>query len=243
MRMILERGRAISAIEHSKALLARSVVLQRRRASSSSTLRPAAHAADAGGAWSVEPGPDEGVQEIGGQSAATDVRPAPLHLPVQPDRPAGRDRPVRVHGRGPAGRRSRSLAAGTPTRRSSGPRPASKHRSPGRSAGRRWIDLHATWERRRSQGVRASARIIQLAAPKIVRLPTRPPLLPGRSQARLGHEGVDLARGEAASGKGRRRVRVGGRDVRDEHPRRAVPALPLGCTVYVPAAAGISSDE
>src|SRR5262249_17990838 len=33
-----------------------------------------------------------------------DVRPPVLHLPLQPDRPAGRDRPLRLHRRGPPGR-------------------------------------------------------------------------------------------------------------------------------------------
>ena len=79
MRMILGAGR-VSAIEHQRALLARSVFYTAVRAFFDTyelLLTPQMPVA----AWSVEPGPDEGVHEIAGQPTPTMFDRLPFTYP------------------------------------------------------------------------------------------------------------------------------------------------------------------
>jgi Asp-tRNA(Asn)/Glu-tRNA(Gln) amidotransferase A subunit family amidase len=79
MRMVLEAGR-LSAIEHGKALLARSVfydAVRRFFETYDLLLTPQMPV----GAWSVEPGPDEGVKEIGGRLTPTMFDRLPFTYP------------------------------------------------------------------------------------------------------------------------------------------------------------------
>jgi aspartyl-tRNA(Asn)/glutamyl-tRNA(Gln) amidotransferase subunit A len=79
MRMILSAGR-VSAIEHQRALLARSVFYTAVREFFDTydlLLTPQMPVA----AWSAEPGPDEGVHEIAGQPAPTMFDRLPFTYP------------------------------------------------------------------------------------------------------------------------------------------------------------------
>ena len=89
-------------------------------------------------AWSCEPGADEGTFDDRRSPRVEHLRPRAVHVPLQSDRPARRQPPVRLH-EGRAYRSAcRSSAAGTRTAWSCAPRPASRRCSPGQTSGRPW---------------------------------------------------------------------------------------------------------
>ncbi len=95
MRMILDAGH-LSAIDYMKAHLARTEFCEKVRTTFDRyqlLLTPQMPVA----AWPADPGPFEGLADLGREARAFHLRPGAVHVPLQPDGLPGGQRPLRLH--------------------------------------------------------------------------------------------------------------------------------------------------